>query len=358
MHFNITEVIVVSIATSVLVMPLLIKLFSRKNIVDKSEERKIHESDIPTMGGVGFFIATFATLLFLIDFEQLINHKVEILTLSLMFLVGLRDDLIELKPIFKLLAQVVPVLLIIFVSGTFLPSLYGFLGIYEIPYWAGIAISTITFLGLTNSYNLIDGLDGLAGSLALMSSFILGIWFYLHDVTFYSMIAIAFSGSLIGFLYYNWQPARIFMGDTGALIIGFLLSILLFKFIESNSSLPQGSVLKFNSGIAFGLSILYIPIFDTLRIIIVRVVNNISPFKADKNHIHHLLIEQGLTHKQTTLILITLNIFIIACAYSLDFLGNTCLLLVLMFIGIILSAILNILKNKGANSKAQIENNK
>jgi len=328
-------------------MPLLIKLFFKKSLVDRKERRKIHEREVPTMGGAGFFMSFIITILLLGSFDQLIPHRVELLTVSVMFVVGLRDDLIELKPISKLIAQLVPAFLLIYLTNLIFSSLYGFLGVDAIPYWIGVSFSLITIIGLTNSFNLIDGLDGLAGSLALLATVIFGAWFFLQGIEYYSFIAFAFAGSLMGFIYYNWQPAKIFMGDTGALVIGFLLSILAIKFIEINTGLSDGAFLKFNSGISIAISVLIVPIFDTLRIITVRLLTKKHLFVADKNHTHHMLLRLGLSHAQSTSILIFINLGFICFVFFLDFLGDNILIPILSAMAISFSMILRrLIKNK------------
>lgn len=343
MPFSIIVVLIVPLSITLLIIPLLIKLFSRKSIVDRKNRRKIHLREVPTMGGTGFFLAFILTILLLGTFEQLAPHRVELLTMSVMFVVGLRDDLIELKPISKLIAQLVPALLLIYLTSLVFTSLNGFLGIYTIPYWAGLSLSLITIVGLTNSFNLIDGLDGLAGSLALLASVVFGIWFYVQGIEYYSFIAFAFAGSLAGFIYYNWQPAKIFMGDTGALVIGFLLSILAIKFIDINARLSEGTQFKFNSGIAFAISVLIIPVFDTIRIIAVRLLSGKPLFSADNNHTHHLLLRLGLSHSRSTLLLLAINLGFIGFIFFLDFLGDNILIPILAIMALTFSLVLKVL---------------
>ena len=350
MPFNIAAVLI-SLAVSLLLMPMIIKLFARRSLIDKVEHRKIHEREVPTMGGAGFVGAFAITILLMGSFEQLSLHRVELLTISVMFVVGLRDDLIELSAISKLIAQLVPAILLIFLTNLVFPSLYGFMGIYEIPYWLGASISLLTIVGLTNSYNLIDGLDGLAGSLAALAALLFGTWFYVQGETYYSFIAFAFAGSLFGFLYYNWQPAKIFMGDTGALVIGFLLSVLSIRFIDYNATLPAGSMLKFTSGISMAVSISIIPIFDTLRIITVRLIKRKSPFTPDKNHTHHMLLRLGFSHAGATLLLLAFNVLFVGVAFALDFLGDNILMPLLIGLAIIFSLVLKYFIDKKASQR-------
>lgn len=343
MQYSIIATFLISFSVSLLIMPVLIRLFSRKNIVDKIESRKVHKYNIPTMGGTGIFAAFIATVLLMGTYEELSEHRIELFTIGLMFLVGLRDDLIEFKPISKLVVQIIPALLLISLADFVIPSFFNFLGIQDIPYWFGFILSLIMIVGLTNSYNLIDGLDGLAASFAFFTSLVLGAWFIEQNEQFYSLIAMTFSGALIGFLYFNWQPAKIFMGDTGSLIIGFIFSILTLRFITINDALPAGTFLKFNSGIGMGLALLFIPVFDTLRVIIMRLLKKQSILKADKNHVHHILLHLGLSHGKVVIVLVGLNTLILGIAYLLDHWGETIIVLTLIALGIVMGLVLNYL---------------
>ena len=237
MHFSIAAILLVSLAVTGLLMPMLIKLFSLKRLVDKAERRKIHERDIPTMGGAGFFAAFMVTFLLLGSYEQLAAHRVELLTISVMFVVGLRDDLIELKPISKLIAQLVPAFLLIYLTNLVFPSLYNFLGIDYLPYWLGVLLSLLTIVGLTNSFNLIDSL---AASLALLASLAFGTWFYFQGVEYYSFIAFAFT---LDFLGDNLlMPIVVSL----AILFSFILNYLVRKKIIKRKFHAKGTWLEVN----------------------------------------------------------------------------------------------------------------
>ena len=178
-----------------------------------------------------------------------------------------------------------------------LTSLYGFFGIYEIPLWISYGISFFTILVLTNSFNLIDGLDGLAGSISLVTFMFLGWWFLEADLTSYSVFAFILVGSVLSFLVYNWHPAKIFMGDTGSLSLGFALAVLTILFIDKNGTMANYEGWKFNAPIASGIALLIIPIYDTSRIFIKRTLKGKSPMAPDKSHVHHFLLRMGMRHE-------------------------------------------------------------
>jgi UDP-N-acetylmuramyl pentapeptide phosphotransferase/UDP-N-acetylglucosamine-1-phosphate transferase len=160
----------------------------------------------------------------------------------------------------------------------------------------------LAIVGITNSFNLIDGVNTLAGGLGILITSIFGWWFFTNGFPEYSLIAFSLTGALLGFLYYNKTPAKIFMGDTGSLLIGIVCSVLAIKFIEINRA---KSIVTSAPVVAFGIMI--VPLFDTLRVFVIRILNKKSPFSPDKNHLHHLLLRRGYSHHQVAIILISFN---------------------------------------------------
>ncbi|WNB17748.1 MraY family glycosyltransferase [Marivirga arenosa] len=309
--------------------------------MDKPGGRKIHTGDTPSMGGIAIFMGMIIALLIWMPMLGLQRFKFFYGAIGIMFIVGLRDDLVPVRPIVKLAAQLLSSCMVIFLMDIKLNSLYGVLTIEEIPYIISFFLSLFTLIVVTNSYNLIDGLDGLASSIGIIAFFFFGIYFFLVGQTYYSMVCFAFIGALIAFLNFNWEPSRIFMGDTGALLIGFALAVVTIKFIDYNHYLPAETPFKLNSSIAVGISVIIIPLFDTLRVFISRAIKKKSPFSPDKTHIHHILMRLGFSHSGTTLIMIATNIVIICIALALDFLGDNILVPTIIVLCILLSLMLD-----------------
>jgi UDP-N-acetylmuramyl pentapeptide phosphotransferase/UDP-N-acetylglucosamine-1-phosphate transferase len=200
-------------------------------------------------------------------------------------------------------------------------SFHGFLGVHEIPLWTSLAVTIFLIVIIINSLNLIDGIDGLAASIGIVASTTFGIWSYLsHDYGFAIMSA-ALTGALAVFLFFNMSKGKykIFMGDTGSLVIGFILVALMIRFNELNAGSTQFH--KLSSSPAVSIAILIVPLFDTLRVIIIRFARGQSPLVADRRHIHHLLLRAGCTHARATLYIALANIAIIFLAFSLDHIG-------------------------------------
>jgi UDP-GlcNAc:undecaprenyl-phosphate/decaprenyl-phosphate GlcNAc-1-phosphate transferase len=300
-----------------LFFPVFIKLLRQWKIFDSSGEHKIHSSFTPSMGGLSIFLGAVLTLVMGLSLEDWISMKYFFIALSLMFIIGLRDDILALSAKQKLYSQFLPILILVYLDKTILQSTYGIGGEFLFPEIVGMGLTVFVLLILTNAYNLIDGLDGLAGTIGVIILICLGVWFFEIGNMSLSLVAFTFSGSLIAFLYFNWQPSKIFMGDTGALMIGLLISYLTIKFININYALPKEHTFKFQSTVGAAVCLLIIPIFDTLRVIIFRLRKFQSPFKADKNHVHHQFIKLGFSHAKSVLFIAAISVFFISIAVLL-----------------------------------------
>lgn len=303
-----------SFLISFLLFPVIIKIFKQLKWFDTPGTHKIHSDFVPSMGGVSILTGSLLALLMALPLQQWINMKYFFISVALMFLIGLRDDVLALSPRQKLFSQFLPVFVLVFLDNIKLMSLYGLVQESYFPTPVSYFLSLFTVIIVTNAYNLIDGIDGLAGTIGFLVLFFFGIWFYMADQPFLSLIALCIAGSLVAFLFFNWQPSSIFMGDTGALTVGLILSYLAIRFINHNYQLPEGHLAKFNASISTAICVLIIPVFDTFRVIVLRLRNLQSPFHADRNHLHHRLLGWGLSHASAVKWITGLNIFFIVIA--------------------------------------------
>lgn len=319
-------------------IPVIIKVTKERKLYDEPDERKVHTAVVPTLGGLGIFagfiIATFMGV------PPTLTHGLQFFMAAIMviFFLGIKDDVLVISATKKFIGQLVAAGIIIKFGGVQITSMHGFLGINELPHTASILLTLFTIIVITNSFNLIDGVDGLAGSLGLLTSLIFGIYFFAIGQLMYAVMAFALAGSLVAFLIYNFSPAKIFMGDTGSLLIGLLNSIFVIRFISEASNPLVKFPLESVPAIAF--AILIVPLFDTLRVFSLRIINRRSPFSPDRNHIHHFLLDLGLSHKMVTFICVGANILLIALAYFLRSLGPTLVIAALagasvLFVGIV-----------------------
>ena len=309
----------IPIVLSLRMYPVIIYLVKSKNLMDEPIERSMHTAKTPTLGGVGMFITFSLTLItagMLLGLSQADLIKLLSLlaaTITLMFL-GIKDDLLGLAPKKKFLIQALAAALVIVLTDVRIVSCYGLLGLEELPYWASVGFSIFVFLAVINAYNLIDGIDGLAGTIAIIVSTTFGAFYWLNGRYFMVAVSFALIGALIGFLRYNLSERRkIFMGDCGSMFVGFLLAYQAISFLEFNATMATPYTVHVAPILA--MAILSYPILDTVRVFIIRISQKRSPFSADRNHIHHGLLGLGLSHKRATLTLGIINIVVIALAF-------------------------------------------
>lgn len=290
-----------------LAIPIIIRVAQERKLYDIPDERKIHKDLIASLGGVGMF-AGFIIAFFIGQPHNLIPFEFQYIAASatVIFFVGLKDDILVISPWKKFAGQLLASFIVIYLGGLQIHSMNGFLGVQKMPYLFSMALTYFTVLVIINSFNLIDGVDGLAGSLGLVTSAIFGVYFYLENNITYAILAFSLAGSIAGFLIYNRPPAKIFMGDTGAMLIGLINAVLVVKFIDTASS-PY-AINAIAASPAVGFAILMVPLFDTLRVFGLRIINRRSPFSPDKNHIHHLLLDRGWRPASVTLFCVIINL--------------------------------------------------
>lgn len=322
-------------------LPVIIKYSLKKKLLDIPGRRKIHKKVTPSMGGIAIFCGFFISIIIWLDLQTIGHIRFILVSLFVIFFIGVRDDLVPLRAYLKLLGQIISAFLVVFFFELRIDSFYGLFGIYDLPDWLSYLLTVFTMIVITNSFNLIDGLDGLAGTLACISLLCFGIWFFLVGDTVFGIISFAMFGSTFAFLFFNWEPSEVFMGDTGALVIGIFLSVLVIHFINTDFALDAGSIYRFNAPIATGACFIMVPLVDTLRIVILRLLKGQPPFRPDKSHIHHAIMRLGKTHSQTTIILGVTQVFFICIAIVLKNIYDGYMLVGVVLVSVILSVILD-----------------
>lgn len=310
-----------------LAIPAIIRVARDKKLYDRPNERSAHDEPTPALGGIAIFAGAVCGIILWAPVQTFGMLQYVLAAMVIIFLIGIKDDLVPLSPMQKLLGQMLAALILVYKSHVKITSLYGVLGLYELPELAAFALSIVAIIGIINAFNLIDGINGLAGSVGLLACLTLGSWFFAVDQLELAVVAFSLAGALTAFLKYNYTPARIFMGDTGAMLIGLVCAVLAIKFVELNRAVPMPLALRFGSAPAIAIAVLILPVFDTLRVITNRLLNGKSPFYPDRTHIHHMLLDAGLTHMQATAVLVVINALIIAWVVALNFWGTTVLLL-------------------------------
>jgi len=300
-----------SFVVTYLAIPKIIHFSNQSRLFAKVGERHSHKGEIPIFGGIAIFSGLLFSLLFWAKLEYL---QFVLVSLIIIFFIGILDDLLSLTPTRKLIGLFSSVFVFMFLGDLQIQSFHNLFGIQELPQWISILFTIFVTVIITNAYNLIDGIDGLAGGLGSIASFVFGIIFLINSDFQYAILSFTLLGSLLAFLKYNFNPASIFMGDTGSLVIGLILSILSIRLINEGVNIPNDQ-LYINKGPFISIVLLSIPLFDTFRVFFIRVFSGYHPLRPDRNHIHHALLDLGFGHKKSALILYAYSVFITFISY-------------------------------------------
>ncbi len=318
----------VSFIITFLAIPVVIQVAEKKKLYDIPDERKLHTRLVASLGGVGIFGGFILASLLSIQGYQNPEFQYFFAAAIIIFFLGLKDDIMILSASKKFVGQIIAASILIHLGGIRLDSMHGLLGFNELPEGFGLALSYLTIIVVINSFNLIDGVDGLAASLGVLTMTVFGAYFFAIDYQAYALMAFAMAGSLVAFLIFNHNPAKIFMGDSGSLMIGLINSILVIKFINVSNT-PFVAV-PVQSAVAVGFAILLVPLLDTLRVFGIRIFKGRSPFTPDRNHVHHLLLDSGLNHAAVTFTCVGLNIGFIVLAWTGKSIGPNYLLFIIL----------------------------
>ena len=327
--------LITAFVVTLITIPPIISLIKKHQLYDIPDARKEHTIPVPTMGGIAIIAGMMAALFLWFPFYNQAAQICFFFSIAVLFGLGIMDDLKDLSAKYKFIIQF-GLAAMIALSGIRITSFDGLFGIQELPLTAQYTFTILAIAGITNAFNLIDGIDGLAGGLGFMSLVILGIFLTMSGDVNTALIAFALAGGMLAFLYFNFNPARIFMGDTGSLVLGFVISVLCIRLMQVSAAainpvLPHAPV--------FVLGVVLIPVFDTLRVFAVRIWKGKSPFVADKTHIHHLLTSAGFNHAFATRLICFVHGFILIETWWLRGVGQEFILLFLVAFMLIVTVI-------------------
>lgn len=305
---------IIPLTLGALLMPALVQLDRNNRLSAAPNSRSSHNCIIPTSGGIGIFLSVIAGLLPALSILQTEELSYVFGSLVILFMVGVKDDVLDSSPYFKLAAQVTVALLIAWGAGLKIDNLYGLFGLVELSWPAGLVLTVLFIVVVINSINFIDGIDGMAALTGISGLGAFALLFYLANESAYCLLAIASAGALAAFLRFNFSGKnKIFMGDTGSLFIGLLLSIFILKYFSLHGvaapTLAERSPLWI-------VSIVVLPVFDFFRVFFVRLSNGKSPLRADRNHIHHIIVDHcSMSHKKAAVWLNIVSGVITACIF-------------------------------------------
>lgn len=319
---NLPLVIITSFLVTLTLIPVVIRVFKSIDVLDKPDSRKIHSISTPSLGGIAMFIGLILALLIAVPFFDLASEKYLLGGIILIFLLGVRDDLSSLQANHKLVVQLFAACLVVCFMDIKISGFHGLFGIHTFGWYFDEIFTILVIAIMTNAFNLIDGIDGLAGSIGLLISIVFCFLFSYTGNQFNAVISLGISGASLSFLIYNWHPSKVFMGDTGSMMLGFILTVLFIRFL----AIPD-EVSNQMSPVALVLSLFVLPTYDTLRVFIIRFVTGKHPLAPDRNHIHHVMLKLGFNHGHATLLLVTYNMMLFGAVYLLQSLGELWLIL-------------------------------
>jgi UDP-N-acetylmuramyl pentapeptide phosphotransferase/UDP-N-acetylglucosamine-1-phosphate transferase len=333
--------LITAFAITFLAIPSIISVAKIKHLFDEPGERKLHSESIPTLGGLGILAGFIFSMSFWTDFSMCWSLQHVFTAMIVIAFIGIKDDIVSLSPFKKALGQLLAALIIVIWADIRITHVFGIFGIGEIHEIVSVVFTTFTIFIIINAFNLIDGINGLAATQGIISAFTFGIYFYMTKESYqFAIISFALVGALFGFLRYNLTPAKIFMGDTGSMLVGLLMAILCVQFIALN--VPHSPILhRLTAAPVVAMSVIFVPLFDLLRVFSIRIYKKQSPFRPDQNHLHHLLLRLGFSHTYATFILGLLSIFLITTAFLLNKLGTYWLGLIQLAICLAFTWLLN-----------------
>ena len=308
---------IVAFCATLWIHPKILRIAILKNLVDNPDARKLQRNPVPVMGGwAGFFgivaglcssqIAFFSPGVFVL-----------MAAMTIMLYTGTIDDILDLTPRTRFIIEIVVVAFIMLVNNSGINHFWGLWGINFIPVWIAAPLTIFAAVGIINAINLIDGVNGLSSGFCFMASVMFAIMLYISGNTHMTILAVTAAGAIIPFFLHNvfGNTTKMFIGDGGTLVIGTMMSMFVVSTLKGTSL--SASLAKDGMGlIPFTLAVLAVPVFDTLRVMSMRILRKQSPFHPDKTHLHHLFIELGFSHIGTTVSILTLNFLIILAWFA------------------------------------------
>jgi len=320
-------------------IPVIVNAARTKNLFDEPNHRTSHNGSVPTLGGIAIFAGFSIPVMLFTHTNDFLIRPYLMAGAMIIFFIGVKDDVLDLSPWKKLYGQLMAALIIIMFGDLRFTNMHGFMNVFELNYYVSVFLTLFAVIVIINAFNLIDGIDGLAAGMAIVASVFFGLWFYEVGQMELALMACSLVGTLIAFMRYNffYSEHKIFMGDTGSLLLGFIVATFTIQFNELN--ITDNATFLIDAAPAVSFSILFVPLFDLMRVFAFRIYRRRSPFKPDRRHMHHLLLDLGFSHSKATFTLMTVNIFVVEIAWYFQYLGTMKVMSMLLFLGTVLTAI-------------------
>jgi UDP-N-acetylmuramyl pentapeptide phosphotransferase/UDP-N-acetylglucosamine-1-phosphate transferase len=306
-----------ALLVSFIAIPPIVRVSHAKNLLAAPNGRTCHQGHVPALGGVAIFAAVVMGTSLFIDNSGFEEARYILAAMVIIFFIGLKDDLVNVKWRKKLGSEVLAALIVVVLAGVRIGSFHGMLGIETLPYWFSVLFSSFVFVALINCFNLLDGIDGLASGMGISISLIFGFWLWRLGFDSYAVFSLALTGSLVSFYGFNvfGKHNKLFMGDTGSLLLGFLFAVFAIKVLSCQ--IPLSGSMYFKSLPTMVMGLMIIPIIDTLRVFSTRILKGKSPFSADKTHLHHVFLKLRFSHLQASTIIILMNLLLFGLTWMM-----------------------------------------
>lgn len=319
------------------IIPAIITLVRQKNLFAEPNSRSSHVFKTPTLGGVGVFLSIMVAIPLWAHSGNWDFFRHLFAAMVVIFTIGVKDDILIISPLKKMAGQVLAAAILVVLADVRISHFHGFFNIFYVPWLVSVGFSLLVFVVLINAINFIDGIDGLAAGVGVLSSLTFGTWFWLDQKLGLAVVAYSLAGALAAFLYYNVfsKQFKIFMGDTGSLLIGLIISVLAIEFNELN--ICKTSSLSVHSTPSVTFAILVLPLFDFFRIIFVRRVLRRPLSSPDRLHIHHRVLRLGLSHRAATFWMLGINAGFALFGFVFQFISIRRLLLIELLLAMVLA---------------------
>ena len=314
---------------SYITIPPIVRISQAKKLVAVPNGRTSHSGEVPALGGVAIFLAVMLGTNLFIKNELSEEFHYIFAAFLIIFMIGLKDDLVNLSWTKKIIAETLAAILIVVFAGVRIGTFHGMFGIGTLPVWFSIVFSVFVFLFVINAFNLLDGIDGLASGMGIFISLVFGFWLAMLGSVNYSILAFALAGGLTAFYIFNvfGKKNKLFMGDSGSLLLGLVFSILAIKVLCCE--IPPASQNYMRAFPTVVMSVMILPMLDTIRVSIMRMMRGQSPFHADRTHLHHIFLKLGFNHIQASLSIILINAALCSMCFFLRNMNPAMLALIL-----------------------------
>lgn len=312
-HLGVLIAFAVSLLVVMLMHPQVVKFAIKRKIVDNPDFRKLQRRPIPIMGGVAVFLGLVVGLSVAGFFVNISSLLPIFLAMSIMLCVGVADDVSELSPRLRFIIEIAMTVMMIILTKMSLNDLHGLWGYNALPLWISVPLTVVAVVGMINAINLVDGVDGLSSGFCILGSVGFGLLFFKAGNVPMLALSMLTMGALLPFFFHNvfGEKSKMFIGDGGSLMMGMVMSAYVVVAINSGSSCGDYASENGLGLVAFTLAVMSVPVFDTVRVMAMRIIRGTSPFRPDKTHLHHLFIELGFSHVGTTMSVLILNLIVV-----------------------------------------------